>query len=231
MDFMQKVWTGVLLTVVVGVIVVVAFWPRADASEAGPTPSSTATAEIGGGYGTDGTGSPTPEPTVGGEGNDPTSDSTDSPSNTNAPENDPNSIDGTGGEPAWDQSAHRQAAAATVAAYATVKPGESVSARAARLAPYFPEGSRYLTEPPRIANPQNQSGIVATVTPTSAARAGLGERAANGGHTFQVVMSYEATYEREGQVMHVVKTATWTVTSPASFNGQFAVITEPENLN
>lgn len=128
-----------------------------------------------------------------------------------------------------DTQPYRDVANAAVTAYATVIPGETEAARAKRLAPFFPAGSPFLTEEPEIANPQNYSGVEATVNVTRTVAAAIATEVP-AGLEFEVITSWNGTYNQSGNVMQTIKTETFKVTMNASFDGVVQDIVEPTNL-
>lgn len=117
-----------------------------------------------------------------------------------------------------------------VVAYSTVIPGETVTQRAARLAPFFPAGSSLLTTPPRIANPLSQQGITADVQITGKPGISATPDHTSGGLVFQAVLDWTATYKTSGTTMTVIKIGIWNVTMNTTFDGKVTAIVEPKDL-
>jgi hypothetical protein len=212
----QKILLALLGAGMLALILTVAFLPRAKHTTAHPTPSATSTATATIAPHSTSTPTPTPvptSPTPGGLGDD-------------------GSTDGDGGgtaTPAPSVTSYKKAADAAVLAYTTVKAGESVAARSARLAPYFRAGSPLLTTPPLIANPSGYSDITSTVTPSTRAVASL-ESETDTEYTFMVVLSYAAHYDLSGQIKDVIAGGIWHVTMAKKFDGKMLTIIEPENM-
>lgn len=214
MDNKQKLILSLLGVAVLVGLCTFAFWPHAPAKTAGAGPSSTASATIAPGTPqATGTPAPTTPPavdgaTIGGPG--------------------PSEDEGYNG-PVADLSQHYKTADAAMLAYATVTPGESVDARAARLAQFFPAGSPYLTGTPQIANPHQYTGIEATVAPTSTAVAGF-EAESTDSYSIMVVFDYHGLYVQSGQPKEVFGTGTWHVAMSKTFDGKILSVIEPNNL-
>jgi len=123
----------------------------------------------------------------------------------------------------------RDVAEAAVKEYATVNPAESADARAARLAPYFPEGSEPLYKAPRIANPQNKIGITGEVRVTNKPSSNSYPAITDSTFTFTVMQSVIGTYTTSaGSVTQIAyDQKSWTVTMNRAFDGKVETITEP----
>ncbi|KQO98855.1 hypothetical protein [Leifsonia sp. Leaf264] len=139
--------------------------------------------------------------------------------------------DGTGGgSDSADVPALKALGTAAVKEYSTIVAGESAAARAARLAPYFADGSSYLTSEPRISNPWDNEGV--DLTGIDWGREPL--TGVNGqydsGFSLTVVAPYTAHYLSNGKPLTVIRTGVWEITvSPETM--RIVAFNEPTVLN
>lgn len=137
------------------------------------------------------------------------------------------SLDLPSDTPVVDTREHRNVAAAALAAYVTVNPGETADARATRLAPFFPVGSDLLTEEPVIANPESHDSITSTVVVEKTTIAAIPVAESNT-LVFDGILTYSADYSTRGTTFgYPHRTLKWKVIMDPKVSGGVLDIIEP----